>query len=331
MEQSKQVTRAHASGRRDFTLERVVRMAALATGCDYAALTLVETGGFRVAAAHGGGVSTIDPEHALSRRVVEQAETVIWTQALASDADNEVAPRPPLTQACAGEPVIDATGALVGVLGVYASRRIDLDAPSVRRALVDGARLIEDALLMRHRSLRDPATDLFTRRLFEEQFVNEWDRGLRARLPLSLLLISVDDFDAIDRSEDADAADALLQSLARVISERTRRAGDTSYHFGGGQIVVALRGMQDEKAQRHAEGIREAVESLQLNLGGLMPVTVSVGLTAIDHEEQIDNLSVHRLVAAAEAALAQARREGGNRVRMHLPPTRRLPDGLASA
>ena len=329
MEQSKQVTRAHASGRRDFTLERVVRMAALATGCDYAALILVEMGGFRVAAAHGGGVATIDPEHALSRRVVEQAETVIWTQT--SDADSEVAPRPPLAQVCAGEPVIDASGALVGVLGVYASRRTDLDAPSVRRALVDGARLIEDALLMRHRSLRDPATDLFTRRLFEEQFVNEWDRGLRARLPLSLLLISVDDFDAIDRSEDADAADALLQSLARVISERTRRAGDTSYHFGGGQIVVALRGMQDEKAQRHAEGIREAVESLQLNLGGLMPVTVSVGLTAIEHEEQIDNLSVHRLVAAAEAALAQARREGGNRVRMHLPPTRRLPDGLASA
>lgn len=309
---------------KDFTLERVVRMTALATGCEYASLTMAEGPHWMIAAAHGGGVASIDPEHALSQRVRQAEETVIW----APDSTSESAgPRVPLAQVCAGEPVVDATGALLGVLSVYSSRRLDLGTPVVRRALVDGARLIEDALLMRHRSVRDPATDLFTRRLFEEQFVSEWDRGLRARLPFSLLLIGVDEFDAFD--QDGDVED-LLQALARVISERTRRSGDTSYHFGGGRIAVALRGMQDEKAQRHAESIRQAVAAMPCGISQRR-VTVSVGLTSIEHEAQIDELSVHRLMSMAEAALEQAQRSGGNSVQVRLPPTRRLPNSMASA
>lgn len=60
-------------------------------------------------------------------------------------------------------------------------------------------------------------------------------------------------------------------------------------------------------------------------------VTVSVGLTSIEHEAQIDELSVHRLMSMAEAALEQAQRSGGNRVEVRLPPTRRLPSSVASA
>lgn len=315
---------------RDFTLDRVVRMTALAADCDYATLALVREGQPLVAAAHGGAVASIDPEHALFARVVEANETVIW--ALSQDSiEDQSGPRPPLAQACAGEPVIAATGAVIGVLCLYSSRNIKLDSPVVRRALVDGVRLVEDALLMRDRAIRDPSTDLFTRRLFEEQFVSEWDNNLRARLPLSLMLIAVDHFESVTEAAGADATGALLEELARVISARTRRAGDTSYHFGGGQIAVALRGMQDDKAQSHAQAIREAVESLDLENHGLSAVTVSIGLTAIEDEAQIDDLSVHKLVAVVEAALAQAQGRGGNQVHVQLPPSRRLPGAHVSA
>lgn len=157
---------------------------------------------------------------------------------------------------------------------------------------------------------RDALTGLYNKRLFQEFLHAEWNHSRRHGQPLSLLLIDLDKFKAINDTYGHPAGDAILQGFARTL-ERTVRTEDVAARVGGEEFAVILRRCSLEAGLALAERMREAVEHSLYRIPTTSgerdhKVTVSVGAAC--------DLAPDELVAAADQALYQSKANGRNRV-----------------
>ncbi|MDQ5905593.1 MAG: hypothetical protein QG590_74, partial [Pseudomonadota bacterium] len=142
----------------------------------------------------------------------------------------------------------------------------------------------------------------------------EWRRCLREKLPMSLLMIDVDDFKAYNDEYGHQAGDDVLIRIAAICSDETQRSTDLAARYGGEEFCVILANTDAGGALRVAEGIAAAVRNMDIphkRATAARVVTVSIGvatsLPEVRHSPQ-------DLLAAADAALYVAKRAGRNRV-----------------
>ena len=174
--------------------------------------------------------------------------------------------------------------------------------------------LAEANLRLERLSALDPLTGVANRRRFDEVLEIEWRRGCRSGAPLSLILLDLDSFKPFNDTNGHLAGDECLRQVAQVLSGALGRAGDLVARYGGEEFVALLPGMAQEDAAALAERLRAGVELLALphNASAVSPVvTLSAGLATTVPEE---GRSPTELLAAADAAMYQAKREERNRV-----------------
>jgi diguanylate cyclase (GGDEF)-like protein len=102
-----------------------------------------------------------------------------------------------------------------------------------------------------------------------------------------------------------------LRGLGRILRETTR-ASDIIGRFGGEEFLMLMPGVTVEVAAQRAQQVLDAVHRMQVTLPTAMldGVTLSIGLAVMPvHVAEGDDL-----LAAADAALYEAKREGRNRV-----------------
>jgi diguanylate cyclase (GGDEF)-like protein len=165
--------------------------------------------------------------------------------------------------------------------------------------------------VLRSESIRDPLTGLFNRRYMDETLEREVRRAHRAVRPLVVLILDLDGFKQLNDTFGHEAGDAFLRELGLVLTRALRRE-DVVCRYGGDEVVAVLPEASREAGRRRAEEIREAVKGIRITHRGqpLAPLTVSIGLAAMPE----DGFDGHTLLAAADAALYRAKREGRDRV-----------------
>jgi diguanylate cyclase (GGDEF)-like protein len=165
----------------------------------------------------------------------------------------------------------------------------------------------------------DALTGVANRRHFSSAFDAEWRRSLRDARMLSLLMIDADQFKAFNDLYGHPAGDELLRSLAACISANIGRPGDLAARYGGEEFAVLLPETDSVGALMVAEGIRCAIEGLEQHHAGdaIARATVSIGVASV---QPAFGQSKDDLVAAADAALYQAKADGRNRCCVALPP-----------
>ncbi|MBL8719017.1 MAG: GGDEF domain-containing protein [Myxococcales bacterium] len=139
---------------------------------------------------------------------------------------------------------------------------------------VDTLSLARDnrALLSRVEALAstDPLTTLATRRAFDERLAEEIARATRDRAPLSLILIDLDHFKAINDRLGHAEGDAVLRSVGGVVLANVR-GHDFAARIGGDELAVLLPGAALSEgllvARRLAASARAAGIALSLGLG----------------------------------------------------------------
>lgn len=163
---------------------------------------------------------------------------------------------------------------------------------------------------------RDGLTGLANRRCFDDTLNAEWQRALRQRQPLSLLMVDVDNFKAYNDAHGHLGGDECLKRIATAVASEMR-ANDLVARYGGEEFAVILPNQSLKGAAIVAERIRRRVEQLRVPLygaGGPAPsqhVTVSIGAaTAIAGPDN----DASQLVAIADAALYRAKHLGRNRI-----------------
>jgi diguanylate cyclase (GGDEF)-like protein len=165
---------------------------------------------------------------------------------------------------------------------------------------------------LRRQATVDELTGLANHRRFQEALQHEVARTSRSGRPTGLALVDVDDYKALNDTFGHQFGDQVLTAVAQVVAGQCR-ATDVAARFGGDELAVVLSDTDLDGAWTTGEGIRRAVEGLELQLpdGSPLRLTVSVGVSAL--EPEVGDAAT--LVEAADIALYGAKRAGKNRTR----------------
>jgi diguanylate cyclase (GGDEF)-like protein len=159
---------------------------------------------------------------------------------------------------------------------------------------------------------RDNLTGVKNRREFDRRLQEEWARSQRFQRPLAVMMLDLDHFKAVNDTHGHLVGDAVLRHAAAVMEGQIRQA-DCLARYGGDEFALIL--VETDRRQALAAGLR-----LQAQLAASpcpavgpspgRPIAISGGIAAWPE----DAAALPDLVAAADAALYEAKRQGRNRV-----------------
>jgi diguanylate cyclase (GGDEF)-like protein len=172
-------------------------------------------------------------------------------------------------------------------------------------------RLLIGLTAARHDATRDPLTGLANRRAAKARLDAEQARIERHGTPLSVLMLDLDRFKRVNDEWGHAAGDRVLRAAAEAMREELR-ACDLGARFGGEEFLVVLPDTPLDDAARVAERIRRRIGALPIDVdGGMLHVTVSVGVAQLHGSEAIDSM-----IARADDALYTAKSSGRDRVEL---------------
>lgn len=172
------------------------------------------------------------------------------------------------------------------------------------------AQVVSDVARLTRQAHTDALTGLANRRELTARLEHELEHATRNGTSVSFVIADIDDFKEINDGHGHQAGDAVLKAVAGVLAGSLRET-DLAVRFGGEEFVLVLSGARLANASRAADTIRRAIEELGVAApdGTPLRVTASFGVAEFPTYANAD-----ALLAAADAALYQAKRSGKNRV-----------------
>lgn len=183
----------------------------------------------------------------------------------------------------------------------------------LERSLRYAVKMAESMEALRRLATRDELTGLLNRRELDRILDEETERAKRFTHPLSVLMIDVDHFKAVNDGHGHPAGDAVLREIARRLGGQIRNV-DRLARYGGEEFVAILVQTEAEAARQVAERMRRAVarQAILATQTLALEVSVSLGVATLpDHGD-----SPGALLAAADKALYAAKASGRNCVRL---------------
>jgi len=167
------------------------------------------------------------------------------------------------------------------------------------------------------RSVTDPLTGLYNRRFVEQRLREELKSARRTGLPVSCAQFDVDHFKSVNDNHGHAAGDRVLKELAYIFSREKRRE-DVVSRYGGEEFLLVLRACDLDNALVVAERLRCACQDCDWPAVGIArEITVSAGVVAFP--KPLTDPSVAVMIAAADAAMYEAKRQGRNRACAYTP------------
>jgi diguanylate cyclase (GGDEF)-like protein len=167
--------------------------------------------------------------------------------------------------------------------------------------------------LVEEEAVTDELTGLSNQRRFRELMAKEVERAKRFERPLSLLMMDIDDFKQVNDTYGHLQGDHVLHEVAKILHRESREI-DEPARYGGEEFAVAMPETTADGAIELAERVRKRIESTPIGLAGdsgTIEVRASIGVAGAPETPP----DVSGLIAAADKALYQAKREGKNQTR----------------
>lgn len=199
---------------------------------------------------------------------------------------------PPFHAAASLDPLRDEHGALSGFVEVFH----DISAQKQREARLE------------QQATRDALTQALNRGRFWEIAEQEIERARRFADPLSLILLDLDHFKAINDHHGHEAGDQALVLLVNTLRTELRRI-DSLGRVGGDEFAILLPRADRGPACETAERLRHRIMGAALERSGTrLPLRASLGVASLRPTTR----DLRELMRQADAALYQAKREGRN-------------------
>jgi diguanylate cyclase (GGDEF)-like protein len=178
----------------------------------------------------------------------------------------------------------------------------------------------------------DTKTGLLNASTWEAEAASELTRAIRMHAPLSVALIDIDHFKRVNDTYGHLVGDVVLRAVTDAIREHLRNY-DLAGRFGGEEFVVLLPQAGETDAVNVAERLRTHIAGLRIPVDPDVPdgthvrLTISVGVAALDDTRR----ELTNLMAAADAALYQAKQSGRNQTRVTPAQARAIAGSAARA
>jgi two-component system, cell cycle response regulator len=177
-------------------------------------------------------------------------------------------------------------------------------------------------------SVTDGLTGLYNHRHFEERLREEFSRCQRYSAPLSLIMLDLDHFKAVNDAHGHPFGDRVLRETAELIATSIRDH-DVCARYGGEEFAIVLPNTNLQGAAAVAERFLTKMRGKTYRItrseaGGEAPpvevrVTASVGVVSYP---SCDAASADRLIELADEALYSAKGDGRNTIRLAQPGAR---------
>lgn len=223
---------------------------------------------------------------------------------------------------CWSEPIFGKNERLLGTYAVYHREPMspslqDLEIISgiadLVGLLIEGHRAESDLIRLAN---TDELTGLANRRRFMEALTQEFSRAGRYGQTLSLCMLDLDHFKAVNDRYGHDVGDEVLRKFAELLHHHLRDT-DLAARIGGEEFAVLLPYAGAEEAEFVAERIRHAVSQIRVSVADEeVALTVSVGIAGIGGSNSAPP-QAGTLLTWADQALYQAKHRGRNRVHLY--------------
>lgn len=155
-------------------------------------------------------------------------------------------------------------------------------------------------------SVTDKLTSLFNRQKLDVTLERECTQALRLGQPLSVIIMDLDYFKTVNDTYGHQVGDAMLVTVAQLLSARLRQT-DCAGRWGGEEFMVICPDTDLEGARALAETLRQAITAQTFPTAGHQ--TASFGVACCTVGDQVKTL-----VSRADQALYEAKHLGRNRV-----------------
>lgn len=169
-------------------------------------------------------------------------------------------------------------------------------------------------VLLERLSNSDGLTGIPNRRYFDYMFKKLLASGTRLAIPISLLLMDIDNFKLYNDTYGHLAGDDCLKLISGAIHDTIKRESDFIARYGGEEFVIVLFGVEPKIAAELAENIREHIFGLKIPHSASSVcdwVTVSIGVVSCIPEPSV---SPEKMIDRADKALYAAKSHGKNKV-----------------
>lgn len=175
-------------------------------------------------------------------------------------------------------------------------------------------KIVRQRKLIESIALLDCLTEIPNRRNYNKRITMEWNRAVREKTPISLLMLDIDFFKQFNDNYGHSKGDEALKLVATAICSTISRPADFAARIGGEEFAVLLPNTQADGAFKKAEIIRIAIEELGIvhQYSGVSSVmTASIGGTSYC-PDQVRGLQ--EFIDVADKMLYRAKNEGRNKV-----------------
>ncbi|QKX00993.1 PleD family two-component system response regulator [Wolbachia endosymbiont of Dipetalonema caudispina] len=163
-------------------------------------------------------------------------------------------------------------------------------------------------------SIKDPLTNCYNRRYFDAYLKNIINDFIEKDRRLSLMILDIDYFKAVNDNFGHSAGDELLKQIQKRISENIR-VGDLLARFGGEEFVVIMLDASISDASTVAERVRKVIAMEPFIMFSdrniIHNITVSIGITEM---QKSDLNNIKRFIVRADKCLYKAKNRGRNKV-----------------
>lgn len=215
-------------------------------------------------------------------------------------------------------PDLASKGNSIREVGIANGGSIYLDGQGTDMETLRGLRKESNRLLLENKRLRalsvtDDLTGIYNRRYFYERLDEERNLAERYGHTLSVMILDIDNFKAVNEVFGHLTGDALLKEFPGVVKIGLRK-GDIFTRYGGDEFAVILPHTSGRAALTAAEHIRRAMQSTDFESIKSHRFTLSVGVAEVNRETK----DAYEAVRRADRALYEAKRRGKNRVLLWL-------------
>jgi diguanylate cyclase (GGDEF)-like protein/PAS domain S-box-containing protein len=213
-------------------------------------------------------------------------------------------------------PMFDQHGKVVRVIGVSNEvterKQAEAELRRAKEALETAHRELQQSFAREQQLARtDALTGVNSRHSLFELAAHEFEVAMRYRLPLSTLMVDIDDFKRINDTFGHAAGDKVLESVIQSMRAQLRDV-DLIGRYGGEEFVIILPVTSAQHAYLLAERIRINAAALRVETNmGTATVTLSLGIAETIHTAQDE--TAETIIHRADEAMYAAKQAGRNR------------------
>jgi diguanylate cyclase (GGDEF)-like protein len=197
------------------------------------------------------------------------------------------------------------------------------------RSQQQAANLEQQNQQLKEAASTDGLTGLANRARFDTFLAAEFAAAAEAKRPLSMLMLDIDKFKAVNDVHGHPAGDQVLRAVARLLRSAARGT-DRAARYGGEEMALVLPGTARATAAAIAETIRRTVAAKPVACEGLsLAITVSIGVATFEPGGPLKQAG--HLLKASDLAVYAAKHGGRNCVKVFNLPAGGVPAGAGAA